>query len=535
MNMTMKRIYSFCLLCSVIVFSTVSCLRTGDDAEGDAAVADSAVVPSADADDETVIPEFDRGSYYSLKYKGSDYYFRIDSQEGDKSRGVYYSVDEGPVAQPHIFMAGKRARRYVVSTDDREFKLNPKRTEWIPYVEPAYTPMDTSMFRKPFCKVSIYEDIVYGNAPGYWCSLPGVEEDVSRIFSGGLVNSFGREDIDLTMDVYVPEGIDAPKPLIMFIHGGAFYIGDKQEPAYVDFCTKFAQMGYVTASINYRLGFHIGKGEIERAQYAALQDAHAAMRYLVSKADEIGIDPDRLYVAGSSAGSITALGLAFMREKDRPKASFGGKGLFNRNNMGRIDGSGNEIRTRFSIRAVANMWGAVPSTDILSNGKSAIISFHGTEDTVVPYYKGLPFADAPEAVAGLLAETMYGSVCIDSVARAIGLRSEFYPFPGEGHAFNTMGKSKMPNANHKLVRNHIRDFFFEDMVPQRVHMTDRGEGRYSVDRKEGVSGWKAEGGFILSSSPTEAEVLWRADAPERRISADGEYFDGVAFCVEKTL
>lgn len=529
----MKRLYFLCLLCAVIAFS--GCNRTGDGSGSEVAAVEDAVAASADADDETVIPEFDRGTYYSLKSKGGKYFFRIDSEEDGKVRGCYYSVSEGPVAEPHIFIAGKRMRRYVVSTDEREFKLNPRKTEWTPYVEPAYTPLDTCMFRKPFCKVSIYEDVVYGNAPGYWCSLPGVEEDVSKIFSGGLVNSFGKDNIDLTMDVYVPEGIASPKPLIMFIHGGAFYIGDKQEPAYVDFCTHFAQMGYVTASINYRLGFHIGKGEIERAQYAALQDAHAAMRYLVSKAEEIGIDPDRLYVAGSSAGSITALGLAFMKEKDRPKASYGGKGLFNRDNMGRIDGAGNEIRTKFSIRAVANMWGAVPSTDILSNGKSAIISFHGTEDTVVPYNQGLPFGDAPEAVAGLLAETMYGSVCIDSVARAIGLRSEFYPFPGEGHAFNTMGKAKMPNANHKIIRGHITDFFFEDMVPQRVHMIDRGDGSYSVDRKEGVSGWKAEGGFILSSSSTEAEVLWRADAPKRRITADGEYFDGVAFSIDTAV
>ena len=493
-------------------------------------------VPSENVDDpESALAAVDTGVFYSMRYKGDDYFFNVSYDDGNILRGRFYSVSDAPVASPHIFTASKRRLRYEISTDRRSFKLNPRRCDIAPYQAPDYTPADTSMYRKPFCGFKVIDDVVYGTAPGYWSSLPGVEEDVSKIVSDGLMKSIGREELDLALDLYLPEGVEGPRPLIMFIHGGAFYIGDKKEPAYVDFCSQFASMGYVTASINYRLGFHVGKGEIERAQYAALQDAHAAMRFLVSKADEYGIDTERLYVAGSSAGSITALGLAFMKEKDRPKASYGGRGLFNRNNMGRIDGEGNEIRAKFHIRAVANMWGAVSSTDILSNSRTSIISFHGTEDTVVPYSQGLPFGSVPEAVSGKLSETMYGSVCIDSVARAKGLRSEFYPFPGEGHAFNTMGKSKMPNAYHRIIRGHICDFFFEDIVSGRVHIVDRGEGRYAVDRKGAAGGWKAEGGFLISTSGDEAVVLWRADAPVRKLSVTGQYSDGIGFVAESDV
>lgn len=491
-----------------------------------------AAVEDETDDDVDLDLDFETGTYYTIRYKGDDYFFRIDRMEEGNVSGSYYRSEDAPVADPHPFSVELGHRRLKLDCDGRDVKINPRKNPWTLYSAPEYVAADTSLYRSQAYGCTVHENIVYGRAQGYWCSLPGVEADVSKIIVDGLAKSLNRSDIDLTMDVYVPDGVEGPRPLIMFIHGGAFYIGDKQEPAYVDFCKYFASMGYVTASINYRMGFHVGKGEIERAQYAALQDAHAAMRYLVSFASDYGIDTDHIYVAGSSAGSITALGLAFMREKDRPEASYGGKGLFNRNNMGRIDSSGNEIKADFKIRSVANMWGAVASTDMLSNNRTSIVSFHGTADNVVPFGEGMPFSDVPEAISGMLSSTMYGSACIDSVARANGLRSVFYPFPGEGHAFNTMGPTKLPNANHKLIRGYIRDFFFEDMVPQRAHIVCEKEGEYSVDMPRIPVSWKVDGGFVIGSSPKELKVLWRSDAPSRKVTASGKYPGDIGFELE---
>ena len=69
----------------------------------------------------------------------------------------------------------------------------------------------------------------------------------------------------MRMDVYVSsENTDAKKPLIIYCHTGSFlprYInqlatGGRDDSATVEMCTRFAQKGYVVASISYRQGWN---------------------------------------------------------------------------------------------------------------------------------------------------------------------------------------------------------------------------------------------------------------------------------------
>ena len=317
----------------------------------------------------------------------------------------------------------------------------------------------------------------------------------------------------------------------MFIHGGAFYIGHKAEPAYIDFCRHFAAMGYVTASIDYRLGFHLSKNEIERAGYVALQDAHAALRFLVSHADEYNIDPERIFVAGSSAGGITALNLAFMKDDDRPKSSRGKKAfLSNKADLGGIESSGNRLQADFNIIAIANMWGAVSDLDILGNARTSIVSFHGTEDTTVPYAEGYPLSVAGEGIAKMLSEEMFGSACIDKKAEELGLRHHFYSFKGEKHAFNTTGKDKKPNANHTVIKDRITDFFYAEMVPVPASIVKDATGCYHIEGSN-VSDveWKVEGGFVLAPPQGNGiRILWCADKTGS-LTASGTYGNEIAW------
>lgn len=477
----------------------------------------------------------DTGCWYTARIGGTQYFVNFDSFSAEEglAGGEYYAAVSDTSAAAHAFSAEFGRRRLTLTADGRTQKLKPAQIPFVKYVAPDFSPADTSMFRVPFCKVKVSEDITYANAMGYWSSLPGVEAEVSKAFTQGYVKSFRHKEQTLKLDLYQPEGLEGRRPLILFMHGGAFYVGDKQEPAYVDFCRHFASMGYVTASINYRMGFHVGKGEIERAGYVALQDAHAAMRFLVSNADKYGIDTGELFVAGSSAGSITALNLAFMTEKDRPESSYGGKGLFNGNDLGTIDGSGNDIKAKFHIKAVANMWGAVSSTDIIGNSRTDIVSFHGDADNVVPYAEGYPFASAGETISKLLSDRMYGSVCIDSTARACGLRSRMYSFAGEGHALNTTGKTKTPNANHTFIKGRIADFFFKELMPVQAGISWEAPGRYAVSGKVASACWKVEGGFVLASDRKSVQVLWMDDAPVHRLTVSGTYPNGIGYC--KTL
>lgn len=471
-------------------------------------------------------------TFYEASVDGGRQFFCVTSLSKEGVEGYYYSVADAPDAPRREFSAAPTRKGIELTADGRQLLLDAASVAFHPYVEPEFSPQRTGLFLEPQSEVVVTKDIVYARAKGYWQSLPGVEADVSKAFTSGYIKSFKRRDVDLTMDIYRPEDAESPRPLILFLHGGAFYVGDKQEPAYVDFCTYFASRGYVTASMNYRMGFHVGKGEIERAGYVAVQDAHAAMRFLVAHAADYGIDPDQLYVAGSSAGSITALNLAFMTEADRPASSHGGKSLLNNYDLGRIDGSGNDIKADFHIRAVANMWGAISSLDMLSRSRTSIISFHGDADNVVPYAEGYPFSSIGDFLAQSLSDVMFGSVCIDSAARARGLRSEMNTFKGCGHALNTTGKEKTPNANHDVIKKKITSFFYREMVPVAASIKSLEGGQYVLSGEVETLQWKVEGGFVLDMDEKTVAVLWRSDADDRSLTASGTYPGGIGYLVK---
>lgn len=97
------------------------------------------------------------------------------------------------------------------------------------------------------------------------------------------------------LDLFVPPG-DGPKPLVIWIHGGAFVMGDKRgrSPAF-----PLLGEGFAVASINYRLSQHA-------VFPAAVEDAKAAVRFLRKHAGEYGVDPDRFGAWGASAGGYQA-------------------------------------------------------------------------------------------------------------------------------------------------------------------------------------------------------------------------------------
>jgi acetyl esterase/lipase len=105
------------------------------------------------------------------------------------------------------------------------------------------------------------------------------------------------------LDLYLPEGTpsDGPRPLIVWVHGGAWRTGSKNNcPA-----IRFTDDGYAVASINYRLSQHA----IFPAQ---IQDCKVAIRWLRANAGTYAIDPNRIGAWGASAGGhlVALLGTA---------------------------------------------------------------------------------------------------------------------------------------------------------------------------------------------------------------------------------
>jgi acetyl esterase/lipase len=112
------------------------------------------------------------------------------------------------------------------------------------------------------------------------------------------------EGPDARLDVYVPERAitdDAPLPVIIWIHGGGWLGGAKEEIA--GYMKALAAHGFVAVAIDYSLA--------PAARYPTpVRQAMAALRYVSDEAARFHVDPQRVFVAGDSAGAQIAAQVA---------------------------------------------------------------------------------------------------------------------------------------------------------------------------------------------------------------------------------
>src|SRR5688572_18104208 len=145
-------------------------------------------------------------------------------------------------------------------------------------------------------------------------------------------------DSDLLLDLYLPSGSQRPIGLIVWVHGGAWRAGSR---ASVDLLG-LTDRGWAVASVDYRLS------TVARFP-AQVHDIKAAIRYLRARASEHGYPPERLVIAGSSAGGHLAALV----------------GVSNRHPE--LEGSiGTDTRTSSDVQAIVSLYGASNLTSILA-------------------------------------------------------------------------------------------------------------------------------------------------------------------------
>jgi poly(3-hydroxybutyrate) depolymerase len=265
---------------------------------------------------------------------------------------------------------------------------------------------------------------------------------------------------DLKLDVFLPEGdTETNRPLLILAHGGSFIGGNKEQEEVARFCKDFAKHGYVTASIQYRLAnplsFALGGSQAAiNAAVSATMDGKAAVRFFRKSVAEdgnpYGIDPDRIYIGGSSAGGFLALHLAYLSTREQ-LLEYGTADRLDEE--GGTEGSSGNPGYSSAVQGVVNLCGALGKANWYDKAEPPLISVHGTVDGTVPYKRGL---------AANIAR-VEGSYVIDSLGKARGLDTKLLTFPGADHvpyangaSFNAYYDSTFRFVNENLYQWQLR-------------------------------------------------------------------------------
>ncbi|WP_240747256.1 alpha/beta hydrolase [Microbacterium sp. K24] len=113
--------------------------------------------------------------------------------------------------------------------------------------------------------------------------------------------SYGDAGADTTMDVFRPASADGPLPTVVWIHGGAWISGVKEN---VDpYLRILAAEGYTTIGVNYTIG-------PEGVYPLAVNQLNAALAYIDEHAEDLGVDASQIVLAGDSAGGQLASQMA---------------------------------------------------------------------------------------------------------------------------------------------------------------------------------------------------------------------------------
>lgn len=177
----------------------------------------------------------------------------------------------------------------------------------------------------------------------------------------------------LELDVYQPKGDTATNRLaLIWMHGGGFAGGSRENEGEVDLMKLAAKKGYVAVSISYRLtrkgkSFSCDAPRIEKMETFRLasMDLWDAVYYMFQRSDSFRINPKGLIIGGSSAGAEGILNAAYMKDW-----------LY----------EGPSKYDSIQPAALFSLAGAMIDVRYINeNNAIPAVFFHGTDDNLVPY------------------------------------------------------------------------------------------------------------------------------------------------------
>jgi acetyl esterase/lipase len=180
----------------------------------------------------------------------------------------------------------------------------------------------------------------------------------------------------LGLDVYQRSNENDQKERIavLYFHGGGFSEGSRSEIRYVQFAEKLARLGLVAIPCSYHLSMRGRSMSCDQQQSvkiaafrSAAEDVWSATRFVLEHAEAWGIHPERIILAGSSAGAEAIVNAAYWKE--------GELGLEQRG-----------LPAGFRYAGLLVMAGALLDINwITAENALPSLLFHGESDPLVPY------------------------------------------------------------------------------------------------------------------------------------------------------
>ena len=212
-------------------------------------------------------------------------------------------------------------------------------------------------------------------------ALPVSGADKESITPDGTYLFAQRDTCDLYLDVYNPaKGSETTfngkaKPTVIFMFGGGFIRGTRDDQDYHKWFRTMTQNGYRVISIDYRLGLKgsnkVGVAQVnvlDKAIHMAVEDLFSATTFIIDNADHLGVDPSNIVISGSSAGAISVMQAEYEISNMTKWAAVLPEG--------------------FNYAGVMSFSGAILSREGKVDFKKKpcpVLMLHGTADELVPY------------------------------------------------------------------------------------------------------------------------------------------------------
>ncbi|HOJ66233.1 MAG TPA: carboxylesterase family protein [Paludibacteraceae bacterium] len=259
-----------------------------------------------------------------------------------------------------------------------------------------------------------------------------------------------KDSLELKMDIYTVDSTSSSlQPCLVFVFGGGFKEGKRDEPTYQPYFDYFTKKGFMVVSIDYRLGMKDQRSPgvfntkpLQNAISLAVLDLYSATKFLIEKADSLKIDKNKIIISGSSAGAITVLQAEYELKNHHAITS--------------------ELPHDFRFAGVISFAGGIFSTKGMpsyAESPAPTLFFHGSADKLVPYKE-----------TRLFNKGMFGSRSLTNKFHKKKYSYLFYSMEGLGHEVASFPmKEFLPE-----IEQFIQNFVFEQkpwMVE--VYFTDK--------------------------------------------------------------